>query len=252
MTKYFITVMCLFFSWNYIWGQAKIQDSIKTYMQAVVVANTDSARLRLTEEIVNYVKAIPFNGYKTEEAIQFLGYKLSPDTEVELFSWNIPLQQGQACYNIFKLKDNRTIVLNYIPKEKDNNPPYLFYDLLPFKVNNKKMYVLFGFYGERNINRKAILIADIYTGNEIDFSYKGFIREGERKEKEVFEYGRSMNMTLKHDKQGKRIIFDHLSPEDEKYEGIYALYGPDGRYNAYILKKEGWVFEENVKIKSLK
>ena len=48
------------------------------------------------------------------------------------------------------------------------------------------------------------------------------------------------------DKNGKRILFDHLAPTDPKYEGYFMFYGPDASCDALVLKKEEWWYEENL------
>ncbi len=53
-------------------------------------------------------------------------------------------------------------------------------------------------------------------------------------------------MTLKQNKGGKRIIFDHLVPVGRKYEGRFAFYGPEAFYDALILRGGEWRCEENV------
>ena len=62
----------------------------------------------------------------------------------------------------------------------------------------------------------------------------------------MFEYALDASMLLKQDKNGKRILFDHLAPTDPKYEGYFMFYGPDASCDALVLKKEEWWYEENL------
>ena len=169
------------------------------------------------------------------------------NAEAELFSWSVPLAGGAAFYNYFRFENKkRDVLLKYVPGKK-GVPPYLFYDFWAFTSGKKEYFVLLGWGETPKTNRKAILIADFTSAGKVNFNHRLLRRGRSQSASMTFEYGRGMSMMLKQEKNGKRIIFDHLSPGDEKYEGAWMFYGPDGTLNAFELKKGIWYWKDKVK-----
>lgn len=91
---------------------------------------------------------------------------------------------------------------------------------------------------------------DFAANGKVNFNRR-LLRKGNRRTAFlVFEYGKEVNMMLKHDRKGKRIIFDHLSPAESRYADYFMFYGPDGEVNALELRKGEWWFTDKVKIKN--
>ena len=185
--------------------------------------------------------------YDVSSGVQYLGYKRCLNAEAELFSWSVPLAGGAAFYNYFRFENKkRDVLLKYVPGKK-GVPPYLFYDFWAFMSGKKEYFVLLGWGETPKTNRKAILIADFTSAGKVNFNHRLLRRGRSQSASMTFEYGRGMSMMLKQEKNGKRIIFDHLSPGDEKYEGAWMFYGPDGTLNAFELKKGIWYWKDKVK-----
>ena len=47
-------------------------------------------------------------------------------------------------------------------------------------------------------------------------------------------------MSLKYNNELKMIVFDHLSPFESRYQGVYQFYGPDFSYDGLEFNKGIW------------
>lgn len=245
-----VFLWCIGMMWvGILSGQNPVQDSVDVRMKAIVSSQDDSVKLQYADEIGRWLKQLPFGTYDSDKAVRYLGYKPCMNADTELFSWSIPVTKGYAFYNLFKFKEaGKDVLLKYVPGETTDVPPYLFYDLLAFYSHKELYYVLLGWGYTAKTDRKAVLIARFDDRGGIDFRHRLMKNKESRSAALTFEYGKGISMTLKHDKKGKRIIFDHLSAGEERYEGFYMFYGPDGTYDALVLKKGEWVYQEDVKL----
>lgn len=223
-------------------------DSVAVRLERIKTCENDSLRLLYADGIPELLKNTVFGSNQGVKPVKFLGYKHCVNADVELFSWTVPLSTGLAYYNWFRFKEGeRVYVLRTLPGGKEEVPPYLFYDLLAFKSDGREYFVLLGWAQTATSNQKAVWIARFDNGGKINFK-SCLMRKGKSRSASLtFEYAKEGSMMLKHDKKGKRIIFDHLVPIDKKYEGFFMFYGPDGDNDALILKKGEWLYQEGVK-----
>ena len=123
---------------------------------------------------------------------------------------------------------------------------WLLYDFVPFEHQKQGYVLLLGWSKTRNTNRKAVWVACFHPDGTVTYNHP-LLRKGESRSASLtFEYALDASMRLKQDKNGKRILFDHLAPTDPKYEGYFMFYGPDASCDALVLKKEEWWYEENL------
>ncbi|WP_251622111.1 hypothetical protein [Odoribacter lunatus] len=242
----------LLFWWGGAGGQNAVQDSMAVCMQKITEVSGDSLRLAYSDRLAEWIGKLGVGEYDATQGIKYLGYKPCRNAKAELFSWSIPLSKGAAYYNYFLFEDKKkSVLLKSLPGDETGVPPYLFYDFWAFDSNKREYFVLLGWGETTKINRKAILIAEFTPSGKVNFNRRLLKRGNSRSAAMSFEYGKGMSMMLKQDKNGKRIIFDHLSPGEEKYEGAWMFYGPDGTVNAFELKKGEWQWKEKLKDREL-
>lgn len=245
-----VLLLCL--AWGSGKGQQVFQDSIAACMQRLVAATEDSSKLKYSDEMAAWIEKLSVGEYDAAKGIKYLGHKACRNAKAELFSWSIPLSGGAAYYNYFLFEDKgRSVLLKSLPGDKTGVPPYLFYDFWAFDSNEREYFVLLGWGETAKTNRKIILIAEFTPSGKVNFNRRLLRRGNSRSASMSFEYGKGMSMMLKQDKNGKRIIFDHLSPGEEKYEGAWMFYGPDGTVEAFELKKGEWHWRERLKDRDL-
>lgn len=229
------------------YSQADI-DSVRVRLQQIKACEVDSMKLDYAAEIMNRLQQLPFGSFTTIKPVPFLGYKVCSNAEAELFSWSVPLQQGLAYYNLFKFKD-RYYELTYMPGEEETPASYLFYDMLAFRSDRKQYFMLFGWSQSKKINQKILLVAEFKEKGKIGFNRRLIQKKSKTAPALTFDYAKEASMMTRHEKNGKRIVFDHLAPSESRYEGYPMFYGPDSSYDALVLKKGVWIFQENVKVK---
>lgn len=226
-------------------GQA---DSVAVRLQKIKALTDDSVKLVYADEIPACLENVEFGKYPLAAPVQYLGYKKCINEDVELFSWAIPMQKGQAFYNWFRFKEgNRTYLLKSFSEQKDGEDSWLYYDLVGFENRKEQYFALMGWNRTRNTNRKIVQIVRFEADGTVSFNHPLMRRGNSRSASLSFEYALDGSMMLKPDKKGKRIIFDHLAPTEKKYEGYFMFYGADASYDALILKGGEWGYEMEAK-----
>ena len=115
------------------WQPVKAQmDSVAVYMDKIKVATADSVKLACADRILVFLDSVKFWAYAEKTHVKYLGYKKCSNAEAELFSWVVPLQTGEALYNLFRFGEGGK---NYLIKSlpEDGNAGWLYYDLLAFE-----------------------------------------------------------------------------------------------------------------------
>ena len=91
-------------------------DSVVICLEKIKTATEDSVRLEYAGEIEYFIRSSAFGSYRTEKPVKYLGYKRSDDAGIELFSWAVPLREGQAFYNLFRFKNpERSYLIKALP-----------------------------------------------------------------------------------------------------------------------------------------
>ena len=113
-------------------------DSVAIRLEKIKTATEDSVRLEYAGEIEYFIRSSAFGSYRTEKPVKYLGYKRSDDAGIELFSWAVPLREGQAFYNLFRFKNpERSYLIKALPGDR---MAWLFYDFVPFEHQSRGMY----------------------------------------------------------------------------------------------------------------
>ncbi len=191
----------------------------------------------------------------------------SPDKVFRIFNWNIEdsykehnfycliltLDKKQGTYNIIELKDNYRRTFDAENKLLDHRSWYgaLYYEIIP-NGKNPKTYTLLGWNGNnRTSTKKIIEVLEFMSTDKVKFGAPIFKMGKETKKRIVLEYSNDAVVSLKHyeNKDGKRLVYDHLNPENPQMEGIKEFYQPDGTFNALVWKNNKWILEEDVDVR---
>lgn len=258
---HFLLLPCLFFGQSLNSSAQKIEEVRKK----TVYTESHEERTALTDTLVKLLKAfleLPESYDYTFNEMEFTGFLRSPDKEFRMITWNTPLPNNTYRYHLFlQLADGSYFYLSDvsgsgerpITKTFGANDWYgaLYYEVVPFKHEKKKHYMLLGWDGNnRFTNRKVAEVMYFNkTGNPV-FGAPVFLDENERiMNRLILEYKKDAAVSLKYDGKKNRIIFNHLAPLNEDMEGIYRFYVPNLEFDAYNLQRNGqWTFEENVQV----
>jgi hypothetical protein len=161
-------------------------------------------------------------------------------------------------YILFPLKDSRDKIKKPEDQLLDNLNWYgaQYYKIIYNKYGRKKYYTLLGWDSNDNITQKKII--DVLTFNSKDkpiFGADIFKYDKKRYKRVIFEYSKTVSMSLKYDKQNMlnnkkkkmMIVFDRLSPLDPNLEGQHQFYYPETNiFDAFIFKSGKWNYVKDV------
>lgn len=209
--------------------------------------------------IVDAVNAVGSFDYAFEE-IKNMGILTSPDKAFRLFNWNVSLADESHQYHCIILFDKsegfrweelieapaNTPNLDKKFLTQNNWLGCLYYEIIPVKVRRKTKYTLLGWDGHtRQSTRKIIDVLDLDRG-QIRFGANIFKGPKGNVKRHILEYSSEVMVSAKFEAKGERIVMDHLEPHDPNLTGIFAYYGPDMTFDAFVWEKNKWVWYRDV------
>ncbi|MBP7477074.1 MAG: hypothetical protein KA797_01015 [Chitinophagales bacterium] len=233
----------------------------------------DSLQDNRQKAMYRFVMALK-ESLKTDNSFQFpfenvkhMSIINAPDKSFRVFTMML-LLDNQTCRHFGAIQLNRT-KLKLIPlyDMSDTFPlyPYAltttnrnwwgqeYFNIVQKKIGKKNGYFMFG-YDHNDLWSKKKIIEPMFIVNDstVSFGAPTFeITEDDKKRiqnKFVLEYKKDASTTMNYQDIYKAIVFDHTHPEDEKLEGMYFTYIPDGTYEAFVWKKNKWIWVEKFAI----
>ncbi len=228
-----------------IFLQPGAQDSLKL----VALHQLDSVLGDLLEDDQSF--SYPFDSTKR------ISILTSSDKLVRFYTYNCRFSNGsfrQAGY--VQYQHGKNIMVRHLSSQSgeesslSNNQENtwraaLYYQLIDIKYKNNTTYTLLGWNGHDELSTKKVI--DVFH-----ISQDGTSRFGKpifeypksvKKEFIEFEYSAEVQMTLVYEKDEQTIVFDHLSPQRPSMQGIFAYYGPDMSYDAFVWEKGKWIYK---------
>lgn len=239
---------------------------LKSLLDSVRAQHKDSDKKKWNKEFTDLLRKTlnePTIFNQTFTAIKTLGDIASPDNKLRIINWNVEQEDGTQQYNafvlyqsekndehkVFELED-KSFMLPGKPEETlESNMWYgaLYYNIIPVEKSNKTYYTVLGWDGATR--RSNIKLIDVFyvSGNKLKIGFPLFkLVDGSTVRRMFFEHSEKAYMSLKYESDYKRIIFDHLMPENPNMEGIYDYYIPDLSYDAFVFKDGKWILHEDV------
>ena len=189
----------------------------------------------------------------------------SKDHHIRLLNWNLPYRDGSYKYFCFLLiwdEDRKHFAWHEL-QDSQHEPEKLesrfltpekwlgalYFEIIPMtKKGRSNTYTLLGWDGKDNLTTRKIIDALTITGDKIRLGANLFEYEGDSRKRMILEYSNEVSASVKYFPKKNCIVMDHLSPKNPMMQGIYADYGPDGTYCLFILKKDKWIFMDEVDI----
>lgn len=249
-------------------GQADISNTsfiLEKLYTRLLINNNDEDRLKINDSvrsiIDSYVSSDTVFNHKFNN-LRYLGQITSPDSLLKIITWNLILQDGinrYYCYFIQKSDSGKNNLISRLTGTYRNEPVRtdttysdsdwygaLYYDLRPFRTNDKNYWILLGIdYGNSFITRKIIEIMNFTSDRRIIFGKRWFADGEVKKHRVVLEYGSEAVVTLRF-LTDTSIVFDHLVPISPELWNNRQFYGPDYSYDAYIFENGLWRLNINV------
>ncbi len=260
----------LFLSFSFLWAQAQSTSDqliadLNFYSDAMVNAESYTNRLRAHDKFSTLFKeALTHeNAWNLKlEAIPFIHSVVSPDSLFKIYTFHlVDLENVTQESGFIHMKDNRVFELestNYLDDlEYNQYSPQdwlsgIYYHIIPFEKEEKKMYLLFSFSQPTAFDkRKVIEVLSFENGNPV-FGAEVFVEPVENgrdiiKNRRVYTYSADVSMVIQYDKDFDAIIVDHLMEVKSRIPGNKANTAvPDGTYTSYALKDGNWIYKDMV------
>lgn len=231
----------------------------------------DSERIRLNDSvrlIINsYIHSDSVMNHMFDN-LRYLGQINSPDRNIKIITWNIPLQTGENRYYLHIIKKDkkseRNTVYSLEGKNREEAPVTdksyssydwygaLYYSIQPFRIKREKLYILLGLDTDNvKFSRKIIEVLAFNEKDEVIFGRDCLLREGKKKYREVLEYSAEGMISLRISSR-KLIVFDHIDTFTRGHENTTESYGAGLSIDGYTYKKGNWVFVTDIDIRNLK
>jgi hypothetical protein len=190
---------------------------------------------------------------------------ISKDHHIRLLNWNLPYRDGTYKYFCFLLvwddsQKNFTwhelLDTMHEPEKPESRflttekwLGALYFEIIPMTRKGKSStYTLLGWDGKDNLTTRKIVDAITISGDKIRLGANLFEYAGDSRKRIILEYSNEVSASVKYFPKKNCIVMDHLSPKNPMMQGIYADYGPDGTYCLFELKKDKWIFMDEIDI----
>ena len=269
--KWLIVLIISLISSNGILAQNNIRqslrDSLNAYFKLIISENSDSKRLNLNDKVLHLMRESlnRQNLINPIDSVRNMGLLVSPDKNLNIYTWNIPFNNGTHKYFGFMQYYNKKTKITYVYElfdhsEVSKNPEYtintnlnwfgaLYYKIVESKYRGQVYYTLLSSDLNDLLTKKKIIeVLHFNTENIPVFGAKLF-QNLPQNTRVFFEYNARANMALTFDEKLNMIVFDHLSPSKPDMKDVYEFYGPDFSYDAYKFEKGKWKFYQDIEVR---
>jgi len=246
-----------------------ITDSLNIYFSNIINEQKDENKLQVNNTVKEIIKSYlgkeeSFNN--PLRSVKNIGLIQSADKKLNIYTWNIPLNDGTHKYfgfihysskkkkqnQVFELVDKSDEIKNPERALLNINNWYgaLYYKIVETKYRSTTYYTLLA-SDLNNLSTKKKIV-DVLVFDKIDqpvFGATIFDQSNQFDTRLIFEFNVRANMTLNYDQKLKMIVFDHLSPSKPNLVGIYEFYGPDFSYDGLKFKKGKWIKFTDIQVK---
>ena len=198
------------------------------------------------------------------DSLKTLSVLRSPDNKFRIFSWFVQNEDGSYRFygtlqmntggklQLYPLEDYSALLKNPEDSVTDNRKWYgaEYYKIIPV-TGPAPYYVLLGWKGNTVKSTKKVIETLSFKGGKPQFGLPVFAGNKKSRNRVIFEYNRQASMLLRYVPEISSIVFDHLSPPDEKVKTLPETYGPDLTYDSYKLQNGKWQYKENLDMRNV-
>jgi len=152
---------------------------------------------------------------------------------------------------LYPLNDYSPLLTNPQDSIVDNRKWYgaQYYKIIRVDAD-RPYYTMLGWKGFTAKSTKKVIEILSFKNDKPVFGLPVFDNSRNHK-RIIFEYTRQASMLLRYVSEEHLIVFDHLSPPDDKQKKDLESYGPDLSYDGYRLKNGRWEFVENLDMRNV-
>jgi hypothetical protein len=197
--------------------------------------------------------------FKTE--LKGVSVQMPEDKAFEIYTWQLFQNDSSYLYGgllktkkgeVFKLMDKSATIKQPFQTRLKPAEWYgaLYYNLVPFEHENKKMYLLFGYNAHDFFNRRKLIDVLFFENGKPKFGYNVLeMKDNSRKtrtvQRYIMEYSATVMATLNYSVVDKMIIYDNLVSA-APIKGQSSSNIPDGSYCGMRLEKGKWVYVDKI------
>lgn len=255
-----------------LFSNTSIIDSLNSFFDEIVNIKSDTEKEKINDKLIYNFSVFlnnPTSFNADFSAIPYIQVLKSSDKLLNIITWNLAFSDGSFKYfgflqyknkgklYVYFLQDRKYYNEQISEEEENAKKGYstnfvwygaLYYEIITKKEQSNTYYTLLGWDGANyQITRKVIEVLH-FSRNKPIFGGKVFRQDKQTSGRTIFEYSDKTSMMLRYSDKMNMIIFDHLSPSEEKYVGIPSFYGPDFSYDAFVFQGGRWNFLSNVDV----
>lgn len=244
----------------------EVNDSIVAYFSEITKVKNDEKKEEINQKLIETLKNFLKNPESFDypiDTIKYLSCLKSNDNALRVYSWNICYADGSFKYFGYVQQKDKGKVSFYFLNDCRNHSSVqrdavnylttsewygcLYYEIITKVWNSKTYYTLIGWDGaDMLINRKVIEVLSFTKRGIPVFEKKMFKVNRVISSKLIFEYADRATMMLRYNSKHDLIVIDHLSPPEERFNGMHRYYGPDMSYDALSFKGGRWICESDI------
>lgn len=239
-----------------------LQKSLNDSSQEMRLQAADSVQIILQEILLK-------NPHASFEHLYNFSALSSEEDAVRVFTWCVPLEQG--FYKYFGLiqtitDSQRLFVLNdqftheeSTGFEKLTSEKWLgalYSKLITSKWKKETFYTLLGWDGNNSISDVKVIEILYFDSIGNPCFGKEVFDTCSLCQRYLLQYRNSAHCSLRYERQSGKyndrtisenmIVFDHLAPENQYFEGMKSMYIPTETFDAFFWKNGQWIFIGNI------
>ncbi|MGY4537185.1 hypothetical protein ACVW0P_001601 [Mucilaginibacter sp. UYNi724] len=244
------------------------QDSLKSLGKKFINDPDDMERKNANYRFIRMLVAalkVPHSFNYPFDSVKAVSIVNSPDNRFRILSWHVMNQDGSyRFYGTVQMNTGNSLLMHPLedyspflknPEDSVTNSSK-WYGAQYYKIirvaSAKPYYVLLGWKGNNVKSTKKVI--EVLSFDKEDKPAMGmpvFDGNSKTRKRVVFEYTRQASMLLRYVPDQNLIVFDHLSPPDQKLKDSPETFGPDLSYDGYKLKNGRWVYVENLDMRNI-
>lgn len=266
MKQVFFIITFLFLSVSILCSQEIYQweDTIKAVSEEIMMSDEWTARAASLKRMPDILsRALDQDG---SFGLSFDSSRISviyaPDSSFRIMTGQAVLEGDEIKYYglLQKRDDERHPVFfqdnSYAPNElgqeilsTDTWNGAVYYNLIPFQMEEKQYYLIFGFAAKSLFENSKVAEVVYFDNGELKFGAPVFFDGDDQVKNRIsMVYSADVGARLNYDTAMQMIIFDNLIPMQSPYKERKVLMVPDGSYRGYSWDKEhhGWVYVDKL------
>jgi hypothetical protein len=213
----------------------------------------NAARLEVC--LTRWIQSVAAQTALPDSVIPFSLVK-SADGDLLVLTWDYPVKKNQYVHAglLFLFTAQKTVFLEDHSQEISSPEKSSlsanrwfgarYYRLIEFQQKRSTKYLLLGAnFADPLMKKKIIESMEVDMSGKVTFGLPCF---SDGKRRVLLRYNPSVGVSLKYDEAERRIIFDHLVPENTFQNNQFQFYAPDLSYDSYRLQKGKWVLKEAI------